>query len=130
MVPVKIKIINLGKVEKEFRDIIGFYERRISSLAHVKFSKEKIPDGAIILDEHGEVMDSDDFLNLILNYGKNGREIVFAIGPPNGFPKELKEKHRMISLSKMTLRHEIAYLILLEQIYRAILRIRGTSYHR
>ena len=129
MLPVKIKIVNLGRVEREFRSAVEEYEKRIRNIAHIKFV-DKITEDAIILDESGEEMNSDDFYRLITESSKNGRGITFAIGPPEGFSEDLKGKHRKISVSKFTLRHEIAYLILLEQIYRSLLRMKGTNYEK
>ena len=127
--PVKINIVNLGRAEREFRGIIGEYEKRLKHMAHVKFSR-KIPENAILLDEKGKEMNSEEFYRLILKNSREGREITFVIGPPEGFSEDLKKKHKKITVSKFTLRHEIAYLVLLEQIYRSLLRIRGTDYEK
>ena len=129
MLPVKINIVNLGRVEKEFKNVIEGYEKRLKRMAHVKFSR-KIPDDAILLDEEGTEMSSEEFYRLILNHSREGREITFVIGPPEGFSEDLKKKHKKIAVSKFTLRHEIAYLLLLEQIYRSLLRIKGTDYEK
>ncbi len=129
MLPIKIKLVNLGRVEREFREIIGEYERRLKSMAHLRFST-KISLEAILIDESGEEMSTEQFQSLLMDYSKNGKEIEFAIGPPEGFSEEMKMKHRKISLSRLTLRHEIAYLVLLEQIYRVLLRLRGTKYEK
>ena len=129
MLPIKIKLVNLGRVEREFREIIGEYERRLKSMAHLRFSTKISPE-AILIDEYGEEMSTEQFQSLLMDYSKNGKEIEFAIGPPEGFLEEMKMKHRKISLSRLTLRHEIAYLVLLEQIYRVLLRLRGTKYEK
>ena len=129
MLPVKIKIVNLGRVEREFRNVIEEYERRLKNLAHVKFGN-KIPADAILLDEKGKELNSEQFYELILKNSQEGKEITFVIGPPEGFSEELKEKHKKIAVSKFTLRHEIAYIILLEQVYRVLLRIHGTKYEK
>ncbi|MCD6276280.1 MAG: 23S rRNA (pseudouridine(1915)-N(3))-methyltransferase RlmH [Thermoplasmata archaeon] len=131
MLPVKLEIINLGKVEREYRGITGEYERRISSLAHVRYiSRGRIPKEAIILDERGILMSSEEFYELLNRASKNGEKLIFVIGPPQGLSEEEKRGKTLISLSKLTLRHELAYLILLEQIYRALLKMKGTSYER
>ncbi len=128
MLPVKIKIITMGKRMKEYDEIISFYENRIKKLCRFEISKEKkIPDNAIALDENGMEMDSDEFHNLIASFSKDGKEVIFAIGSPEGFGDI---KNKKISLSKLTLQHDLAYLILLEQIYRSLLRMKGTKYHR
>ncbi len=127
MLPVKIKIISFGRRMKEYREITAFYEKRIKNLCRAEFLQEnKILDDAIILDERGEEMTSDEFYNLILNFSKNGKEIIFIVGPPEGIRNVVKNKK--ISLSKLTIQHDLAYLIILEQIYRSLLRMKGTNY--
>ncbi len=131
MLPVKLEFINMGKIEREYRGLIGEYERRIKSLAHVSFlQKDEIPREAILLDEKGETVNSEDFYNMLKNFSAEGKKMVFVIGPPEGFSFQQREVHRCISLSSLTLRHELAYLVLLEQVYRALLRMKGTSYQR
>ncbi len=129
MLPVKIRVITLGKLSREYAPLVRMYEKRISSLSHSKFVKGgKLPDGAILLDPKGEEVSSEDFYSLIRDYSSSGEEIVFAVGPPEGFGP--MTGFRKISLSKLTFQHDLAYLILLEQIYRALLRIKGTGYQR
>jgi len=131
MLPVKIKLINMGKIEREYLAVIREYEKRISFLAHAKFiRKGKVDNEAILLDPQGREIGSDEFYQLIKNYAASGKTLIFAVGPPQGFEENIKRKKESISLSKLTLRHELAYLILLEQIYRALLRMRGTSYEK
>ncbi len=131
MLPVKLEFINIGKIEKEYREIIREYEKRIESLAHVRFTqKNEVPRDAILLDEKGEMLTSEDFYCVIKNFSANGKKIIFVIGSPQGFSSEQKDAHRCISLSPLTLRHELAYLVLLEQVYRALLCLKGTSYQR
>ena len=55
----------------------------------------------------------------------------FILGGPNGLPKIAQEKANMVlSMSEMTFPHEMALLILTEQIYRAISIRKGSKYHR
>ncbi len=128
MLPVKIEVNTLGKSSREYSQIIGEYEKRISKLAHARFARgSKIPPDAILLDPQGIEMSSDEFFELIRKKSSRGEKIVFAIGPPEGFGEVKGEK---ISLSRMTFQHELARLILLEQIYRALLRLKGTNYEK
>jgi 23S rRNA (pseudouridine1915-N3)-methyltransferase len=129
MLPVKIRLITLGKLSKEYEPLVNMYEKRISSLSHAKFIKGgKLPPEAILLDPQGEELSSEEFYALIHKHSSAGREIVLAVGPPEGFGEV--QGHRKISLSKLTFQHDLAYLILLEQIYRALLRMKGTRYNR
>ncbi len=133
MLPIKIEITSFGRVEREYREVISFYESRISSMARIKYRinfRGALADGTILLDEHGKMLDSEEFYRLIMNYTASGKIIRFAVGPPEGFSEEQKKGKYLISLSMLTMRHELAYLVLLEQIYRALLRFKGTTYHR
>ncbi|OYT60632.1 hypothetical protein B6U71_00540 [Euryarchaeota archaeon ex4484_178] len=129
MLPVKIEIISLGKLSREYAPLIREYEKRISSLAHARFSEgAKIPENSLLLDLRGREMDSDEFYELIRKKSARGEKLVFVIGPPEGF--ENVEGYERISLSKMTFQHDLARLVLLEQIYRALLRMKGTRYEK
>ncbi len=131
MLPVKIEICNFGKIRREYRQIVNEYEMRISNMARFRrCDGAKLPQDAILLDPRGMEMDSEEFYRLIYEHSKNGRKIVFSVGPPEGFSDEDRKEHMLLSLSKLTLRHELAYLVLLEQIYRALLKMKGTNYEK
>ncbi|KAA3612218.1 MAG: 23S rRNA (pseudouridine(1915)-N(3))-methyltransferase RlmH [Calditrichaeota bacterium] len=93
-----------------------------------------LPDNAffIALDSRGKMLDSPGLASLLnekQNYGP--AEVVFAIGGAFGFSKEVLQRANMVvSLSEMTFPHELARVILLEQIYRACTILRGEKYHK
>jgi 23S rRNA (pseudouridine1915-N3)-methyltransferase len=129
MLPVKIEVIAFGKLSKEYAPLILEYQKRISSLAHSKFFEgAKIPKDAILLDPKGKEMSSEEFYEFVKEKASRGERITFIIGPPEGF--ENSEGYEKISLSRMTFQHDLARLILLEQIYRALLRMKGTRYEK
>ncbi len=129
MLPVKIKVVNFGKIEREYDEIIKFYETRIYRMARFKKERGKtIKREYILLDPLGEEMSTDELYEFFKKEVSGGKEVTFAIGPPEGFEKT--EKNKKLSLSKMTFRHELAYLILLEQLYRVLLRMKGTNYEK
>lgn len=79
------------------------------------------------LDPKGITLSTEDFEKLILNR----TDAVFVIGGANGLSDEVKRRsEKMISLSLMTFTHEMARVILLEQIYRALTIARGMKYHK
>ncbi len=130
MLPVKLKVTNLGKIGKEYREIVKFYENRISKLS--RFSAEhskKFAEDAILLDPAGERITTDDFYELLMKSSADGQVLHFVVGPPEGFGDE-KMRYMRLSLSPLTMRHELAYVVLLEQIYRALLRMKGTDYSK
>ena len=84
----------------------------------------------ILLDESGNQFTSLEIASLLSDVAISGENLNFAIGPVDGFDEGFKSRHRMISISRMTLTHEMASAILLEQLYRASEINKGSSYHR
>ena len=83
----------------------------------------------ICLSEEGKYFSSVELTSLLLNF-KN-KKINFLIGDADGIPSDIKEKSNLLlSLSSFTFPHELARLILLEQIYRAISISNNSPYHR
>lgn len=89
-------------------------------------------DYLIALDRSGRHCDSEDLAEWLKKLSINVRKSVcFAIGGPIGLSKEVLEKADFVlSLSKLTLTHEMSRIILLEQIYRALTIIHGAKYHK
>ena len=80
----------------------------------------------ILLDPAGRSMDSAAFVRLV-----GERDLVFVIGGADGLPAEWRAKaDALLSLSSMTMPHELARVILAEQIYRALTTLRGHPYPR
>ena len=83
---------------------------------------------SIGLSERGKQMNSNTFSKFIFN---NKQKLAFIMGGPDGHPPELFNKiDYILSLSKMTMPHEMATLVLTEQIYRALPIKKGSKYHR
>ena len=91
---------------------------------------EKAPANAFLLDEAGKTYTSLYFANLLQEYEDNGNTLCFILGGPNGFTKEQKAPFQKISLSPMTTTHDLAHLFLLEQLFRGLSIVHGSSYHR
>lgn len=92
-----------------------------------------VPAGAylISLDERGEGFTSHEFAALLNNTLESGvREIIFIIGGAMGLDEEVVARsHKTVALSRWTFTHEMARLVLLEQLYRAFTIIKGKTYH-
>ena len=94
----------------------------------LKFLEKKNRAEIFILHEKGSEYDSNSFAKVIKE--NEGKEITFVIGGSLGFSEEVLKKYpKQISLSKMTFLHEMAKVILIEQIYRAITILKNKSYH-
>jgi 23S rRNA (pseudouridine1915-N3)-methyltransferase len=85
----------------------------------------------VLLDSRGKQMSSEELARFLGDYqDRNPLPLVFAIGPANGFSDEMRESASLLlSLGKMTLAHELARVVLLEQIYRAFTILKGHPYH-
>ena len=88
-------------------------------------------DFVVLLDEKGEQMRSIDFSLWLQKRMNSGlRRLCFVIGGPYGFSKEVYDRaDGKISLSRMTLSHQIVRAIFAEQLYRAFTIIRNEPYH-
>ena len=153
-----IKIICVGKIRSnEIKILINSYLKKTSrfcslefieipdlknsknlSINQIKleeskliFNKLKNNEIIVALDENGEQLSSIDFSNFIENKMiTSTKTLVFILGSAYGLSKNLKDFSTFkISFSKMTFSHEIARLIAIEQIFRAITIINNHPYH-
>lgn len=89
-------------------------------------------DGSVkvFLDERGREWSSEEFARWLGGEALRGtRELAFFVGGPDGLSEPLREKaDRLLSLSRMTLTHDWARALLLEQIYRGFTILRGFPY--
>jgi 23S rRNA (pseudouridine1915-N3)-methyltransferase len=146
---MKIVHVAVGRVkEKPLRDMIEDYYRRIRR--YVSFVEVEIPDGedaeveakmrkaipprarVVALEVEGMPMSSDGLAQWIGRCELSSTAaIAFLIGGSDGLPAAIsKSADLRLSLSKMTLPHRIARLVLAEQIYRAYTILRGEPYAR
>lgn len=86
----------------------------------------------IALDEGGKKMSSEAFAESLVNHEENGVPgLVFAIGSDLGLDKKvLAQARSVLSLSPMTFAHQLARLVIWEQLFRATHIIGGGGYHR
>jgi len=93
-----------------------------------------VPDGAVAvaLDLSGKRLDSDGFRDWIVGHAETGcKELCLLIGGPDGLDAAARAACReAIALSPMVLPHDLAEVVLLEQIYRALTRWKNLPYHR
>lgn len=111
--------------EKEIEVILKKEAEKIKKL----ISADEI---IILLDVQGKQIASEELAQNIETWNASGKKRVnFIVGGANGLAKELKkEADGKISISKMTFPHQMAVLILVEQIYRGFRIIKGEPYHK
>ena len=132
----RLTIYAIGKIKKTWiRDGINQYKKRmpeliINELKSFNINNLRSNNNIIIsLSEEGDHFNSVELCSLLLNF-KN-KKINFLIGDTDGISSDIKEKSDLtLSLSPLTFPHELARLILIEQIYRAISISNNSPYHR
>ncbi len=87
-------------------------------------------DTVVLLDEHGREMRSIELARWLEQRQATARRLVFVIGGPYGFSQPVYGRaNELLSLSKLTLSHQMVRLLFTEQLYRACTIIRGEPYH-
>jgi len=132
----RLTIYAIGNIKKIWiRDGINQYKKRMPELIineSKTFNLNNLRSNnniIICLSEEGKQFNSVELYSLLLNF-KN-KKINFLIGDTDGVSSDIKEKSDLVlSLSPLTFPHELARLILIEQIYRAISISNNSPYHR
>jgi 23S rRNA (pseudouridine1915-N3)-methyltransferase len=85
----------------------------------------------VLMDSRGKEFSSEQFAQFLRDYqDRNPLPLVFAVGAADGFDEHTRAAAQFtISLGKMTLAHELARVVLLEQVYRAFTILKGHPYH-
>jgi 23S rRNA (pseudouridine1915-N3)-methyltransferase len=140
---VKIRLLMLGKTRRpEMRAVLEDYVKRISHQSQIEITEVRDADAAVkrldadraatvmLLDANGKRFSSEAFAKWIAEQRDRGtRELIFICGDADGFPAVLLDrKHPKLSLSDMTYSHELARVMLAEQIYRAFAILAGSPY--
>jgi len=139
----KLTLIAVGKIKKSWiQDGLQVYQKRLPELTVVEvkdsdppteaaqiLAKVKAGDRLIALSEDGETYDSPAFAHWLGTAASNS--LVFAIGGPDGIDASLRQQaSQILSLSPLTFPHELARLLLVEQLYRAKTILQGGRYHK
>jgi 23S rRNA (pseudouridine1915-N3)-methyltransferase len=153
---MKIRVIWEGKTkDAHLRALAADYEKRVARFVDIKIEQtrplrpagsapealsaaekrllEKLRDCTkVLLDERGVERTSEEFAEWLGERALHGaREIAFIVGGADGFSDAFrKEADLLLALSRMTLTHEWARVLLLEQIYRGFTILRGYPYPR
>ena len=118
-----------GVVLRDEEALLGFAGRAASS------RRSRMASGAnstlVLMDSHGKELSSEQFARFLRDYqDRNPLPLIFAVGPADGFSEAAKAAaQNTFSLGKMTLPHELARVVLLEQVYRAFTILKGHPYH-
>ena len=145
---MKIKIAWIGKTkEPAIASLTEEYLKRISRYAQVEgltlrdeadllakcgaAGKSGLKSTLVLMDARGKEFSSEQFAKFLGDYqDRNPLPLVFAIGGADGFDAEARSRaQHVISLGKMIFAHELARVVLLEQVYRAFTILKGHPYH-
>lgn len=140
---MKICLLLLGKTRRpEIKEVLQDYVKRISHSVPTELLEVRDAEAAlkrldanraaasVLLDADGKVYDSKAFARWLGEQRDRGaRELIFVCGDADGFPGSLRERVKQkLSLSAMTYSHELARVMLAEQIYRAFAILSGSPY--
>ena len=127
----------VGRLRPPFVDDVAHYAKLLSGHARLDLvevreeerAPRRIPDGAYVslLATDGRAMDSVGFARFIEERRMSRRDLCFVIG--GAFGVELEDPDHRLSLGAMTLPHQLARVVLLEQLFRAHKIIAGEPYH-
>jgi 23S rRNA (pseudouridine1915-N3)-methyltransferase len=143
---MKIKVAWIGKTkEAAIQSLTGEYLKRISRYAEVagiavrdEIALLELAQGArgkerhrlILLDSRGKQLSSEELAQFLEREQHLALPLLFAIGGADGFSDECRKRAAFVlSLGKMTFPHELARVVLLEQVYRAFTILKSHPYH-
>jgi 23S rRNA (pseudouridine1915-N3)-methyltransferase len=99
--------------------------------AEAILARRKPQDWLVALDERGALLDSVELSRYVGRAQGGSRDLLFVIGGDEGLADSVRQAaHLTLSLSKMTLPHRLARVVLVEQLYRAFTLLKGEPYHK
>jgi 23S rRNA (pseudouridine1915-N3)-methyltransferase len=140
---MKIRLLMLGKTRRpEMRAVLDDYVKRIGHQSAIEITEVRDAAAAlkkmdadraavvVLLDVAGKSFSSEAFAKWLTEQrGRGTRDLVFLCGDADGFPETLRPRaHQKMSLSPMTFSHELARVMLAEQLYRAFATLSGSPY--
>jgi 23S rRNA (pseudouridine1915-N3)-methyltransferase len=144
---MKIKVAWIGKTkDSAIQSLTAEYLKRLSAYTPLEAlalgsepallklaarSANRAPSTLVLLDSRGRQFTSEEFAAFLdEQQNRAAQPLLFAVGPADGFSNlARKQASLLLSLGKMTLPHELARVVLLEQLYRAFTILKGHPYH-
>ena len=140
---MRLELLMIGKTRRsEMSTLLDDYVKRIRHYCPLEVVEVRDADralerldadraaNAILLDAGGRTIDSKALAKWLGELRDRGaRQVIFVCGNAAGFPESLRERvPQKLSLSAMTLSHELARVVLAEQLYRAFAILSGSPY--
>lgn len=113
-----------------YTDVEGLALKDESALLKL-CARDARPAKLVLLDSRGKQLSSEEFAKFLGDYQeRSSSPLLLAVGPANGFSDQARQAATLVlSLGRMTLAHELARVVLLEQLYRAFTILKGHPYH-
>jgi 23S rRNA (pseudouridine1915-N3)-methyltransferase len=134
---MRISVIAVGRLRPPFQDDVEHYRKLLAGLARVDLIEvredEKVPPRIpqrahlVLLASDGTDFDSVELSRWLEERRQEGRDICFVIGGPRGLDLDMCDTR--LSLGRITLPHQLARVVLLEQLYRAHKILAREPYH-
>jgi 23S rRNA (pseudouridine1915-N3)-methyltransferase len=134
---MRITILAVGRLRPPFADDVQHYMKLLARHARVEVNEVRedervvgrLPERAFVclLDREGDELDSVAFSRFVEDRRQSGRDLCFVVGGPYGI--ELERFDKRLSFGPITLPHQLARVVLLEQLYRAHKILAGEPYH-
>jgi len=134
---MRIMVIAVGRLRPPFQDDVEHYRKLLAGLARVELIEvredervpKRIPERAhlVLLASDGRELDSIELSRWLEDRRQEGRDLCFVVGGPRGL--DLERCDTRLSLGRITLPHQLARVVLLEQLYRAHKILAGEPYH-
>jgi 23S rRNA (pseudouridine1915-N3)-methyltransferase len=133
---MRISVIAVGRLRPPYQDDVEHYRKLLAGHARIELVEvredekvpPRIPDRAftVLLASDGRSLDSVELSRWLEDRRQSGRDLCFVIGGPRGLELEVDMR---LSLGPMTLPHQLARVVLLEQLYRSHKILAGEPYH-
>jgi 23S rRNA (pseudouridine1915-N3)-methyltransferase len=134
---VRILVVAVGRLRPPFADDVQHYQKLLARHTRLEMIEvreddhvaRRIPERVFVslLDREGDELDSVAFSRFLEDRRHSGVDLCFVIGGPFGL--ELDDVDHRLSLGKITLPHQLARVVLLEQLYRGHKILAGEPYH-
>ncbi len=143
---MKLRVAWIGKTkEPAIQALTDEYLKRLQRFADLEASalkgesaliklcaRDARPRHALVLlDSRGKELSSEQFATWLgAHLDRSSSPLLFGVGPADGFSDEARQSATLVlSLGKMTIAHELARVVLVEQLYRAFTILKGHPYH-
>ena len=130
-------MLAVGRLRPPYADDVQHYQKLLArhtrlELVEVREDQSvegRIPEGAFVigLDPGGRTFESEEFATWLEDRRQSGRDLCFVVGGPRGL--DLDSCDMKLSFGPMTLPHQLARVVLVEQLYRAHKVLAGEPYH-